>query len=412
MFLYRGGILILSVATALLIAVTTHPASLLGKAVGAAPLRWVGERSYGIYLWHLPVIVFLPAEVLKDSPWRPVLLCTVIVALASLSWALVEDPIRRRGLLGALRRGREHRALAGQRPRREPFPRHAAPRQRAGPRPRGHGRAHRLHGHGPLGLELGGAVADRSQQPAAAPSRRGRDAGRPGDAVRHHLGRAHPLGDDDRAHPDRHGEPQDVLYQRRPCRRLDLGRADEQGLPAQPRRPDRRPVQAVRRGNASTDILGARSIVERWNGQPNAEDGRQDQDGVRLQGLLGVRHGDQRGREPGGRRQHADGQADPAADAARRELAGHVPHRQDAADQGAYAQVQMQKWDDALVAACSTVPEHAGLRLGRRGPGQVVHQRQDPLHDPGLPAARAPHGRGAGHRLPEGRHTAERLPDP
>ena len=49
MFLYRGGILILSVATALLIAVTTHPASLLGKAVGAAPLRWMGERSYGIY---------------------------------------------------------------------------------------------------------------------------------------------------------------------------------------------------------------------------------------------------------------------------------------------------------------------------------------------------------------------------
>ena len=117
MFLYRGGILVLSVATALLIAVATHPASMVGRAIGFLPFRWLGERSYGIYLWHLPVIVFLPATVLEDSPWRPVLLCVVIVALASLSWSLVEDPIRRRGLLGALRRGRENRAWAGQQTR-------------------------------------------------------------------------------------------------------------------------------------------------------------------------------------------------------------------------------------------------------------------------------------------------------
>ncbi|HEU5000844.1 MAG TPA: acyltransferase, partial [Lapillicoccus sp.] len=117
MFLYRGGILVLSVATALLIAVATHPASMIGKAIGFFPLRWLGERSYGIYLWHLPVIVFLPATVLEDSPWRPVLLCVVIVALSALSWSLVEDPIRRRGLLGALRRGRESRAWAGQQTR-------------------------------------------------------------------------------------------------------------------------------------------------------------------------------------------------------------------------------------------------------------------------------------------------------
>ena len=117
MFLYRGGILLLSLATALLIAVSTHPASLIGKAIGVLPLRWIGERSYGIYLWHLPVIVFLPESVLEDSPWRSVLLCVIIVALAALSWSLVEDPIRRRGLLGALRRGREHRAWAGQQTR-------------------------------------------------------------------------------------------------------------------------------------------------------------------------------------------------------------------------------------------------------------------------------------------------------
>ncbi len=112
-FLYRGGILLLSLATALLIAVATHPASLVGRFVGMVPLRWLGERSYGIYLWHLPVIVFLPESVLQDSAWRPVLLLVIIVSLAALSWSLVEDPIRRRGLIGALRRGREHRVWSG-----------------------------------------------------------------------------------------------------------------------------------------------------------------------------------------------------------------------------------------------------------------------------------------------------------
>ena len=68
MSLYHGGILLLSIATALLVAVAVHPGASFGSALGVLPMRWLGERSYGIYLWHLPVIAFLPAEVLAEQP--------------------------------------------------------------------------------------------------------------------------------------------------------------------------------------------------------------------------------------------------------------------------------------------------------------------------------------------------------
>ncbi len=104
--LYRGGILLLSVATALLVAVVVHPASRLAKVMSIAPLVWIGERSYGIYLWHLPIMAFTPASVLADSPaLRGALQVAVTVGLAQLSWVLLEDPIRRHGLRGALERG-------------------------------------------------------------------------------------------------------------------------------------------------------------------------------------------------------------------------------------------------------------------------------------------------------------------
>ncbi len=56
-FLYRGGFLILSFATALAVAAMAHPATRLGPIVGCRPMRWIGQRSYGIYLWHFPIII-------------------------------------------------------------------------------------------------------------------------------------------------------------------------------------------------------------------------------------------------------------------------------------------------------------------------------------------------------------------
>jgi peptidoglycan/LPS O-acetylase OafA/YrhL len=99
-FLYRGGFLVLSLATALLVATLAHPASRLGPLLGARPLRWVGERSYGIYLWHFPIIVLTtPARESPTNLVRNTLQLAAIFAIAALSWKYLENPIRH-GALG------------------------------------------------------------------------------------------------------------------------------------------------------------------------------------------------------------------------------------------------------------------------------------------------------------------------
>ncbi|HYJ68746.1 MAG TPA: acyltransferase family protein [Nocardioidaceae bacterium] len=103
--LYRGGFLLLSLATALVVAVVSYPGSLLGSAFGVPPLRWIGERSYGIYLWHMPVVAFTPPSLLDGvSVPLVVLQVALTLALAALSWQLIENPIRQHGFIEALRR--------------------------------------------------------------------------------------------------------------------------------------------------------------------------------------------------------------------------------------------------------------------------------------------------------------------
>ncbi len=98
-----GGLLLLSLATAVLVGAAVHPASVVGPVLGVLPLRWIGERSYGIYLWHLPVVAFMPHGVLAAHPLlRAGGQLALIILLSALSWAVLENPIRRHGLLGAL----------------------------------------------------------------------------------------------------------------------------------------------------------------------------------------------------------------------------------------------------------------------------------------------------------------------
>ncbi|MFD2333345.1 acyltransferase family protein [Cohnella sp. GCM10020058] len=100
-FLYKGGLVLLSLCAAALVAVVAHPDSRLGVWLGCGPLRWIGKRSYGIYLWHYPVIALSEKQVNTDGPepLRIALQLAVSVALAALSYRYVENPIRRHGLV-------------------------------------------------------------------------------------------------------------------------------------------------------------------------------------------------------------------------------------------------------------------------------------------------------------------------
>jgi len=95
-FLYRGGFVVLSLATVLVLMPLTHPACRLGKWMGVLPLRWVGVRSYGIYLWQTPVIVLTTPQGVQhqDDLVRSLMQVAAIFAISALSWRFVEEPIR------------------------------------------------------------------------------------------------------------------------------------------------------------------------------------------------------------------------------------------------------------------------------------------------------------------------------
>ena len=101
-FLYRGGFIVLAIAVVMTVGSMAHPASRLGPIVGCSPMRWVGTRSYGIYLWHFPVIVLTTPEG-SSSPGLALAVVQVAATLgiAALSWRFVEDPIRH-GAIGRL----------------------------------------------------------------------------------------------------------------------------------------------------------------------------------------------------------------------------------------------------------------------------------------------------------------------
>ena len=118
-FIYRGGLVVLSVATAAVVAAVACPGSLVGQLLAWRPLRWIGVRSYGIYLWHYPVIVLTtPAGAGEDLP-RAAAQIAASVALAALSWRFIEEPVRHGALgrlwarRGSLRRGAWHARLPG-----------------------------------------------------------------------------------------------------------------------------------------------------------------------------------------------------------------------------------------------------------------------------------------------------------
>lgn len=102
-FLYQGGFALVGVATAALIVAATHERSPLAEGLGTPVLRWVGVRSYGIYLWHWPVMVLTRPGV--DVPLDGVPLfamqVAITLALAEGSYRWVEKPIRE-GALGRL----------------------------------------------------------------------------------------------------------------------------------------------------------------------------------------------------------------------------------------------------------------------------------------------------------------------
>ena len=107
---FRGGILLASLATTALLLVVVERPGRLRAVLELPPARWVGARSYGIYLWHWPVFLVIGAD-LPVAPGGTTYLLTrlwcvvVTFVVADLSYRFVETPVRRHGFAGSVRLG-------------------------------------------------------------------------------------------------------------------------------------------------------------------------------------------------------------------------------------------------------------------------------------------------------------------
>ena len=94
--LWQGGDLAAAFCFMVLIAAVAHPGTGLGEALGVQPLRWIGERSYGIYLWHWPVVELMRpgVDISWTGPGVVVAQAAIVLCAAELSYRFVEQPIR------------------------------------------------------------------------------------------------------------------------------------------------------------------------------------------------------------------------------------------------------------------------------------------------------------------------------
>ena len=98
-----GSLLGMGIIQALLPDVRGGTSGLFRGLLSLAPLRWIGQRSYGIYLWHWPLMVLTHYTFgAARSPWVNVGVLFLTLIVAGLSYMYVEQPVRHLGFRGAL----------------------------------------------------------------------------------------------------------------------------------------------------------------------------------------------------------------------------------------------------------------------------------------------------------------------
>jgi peptidoglycan/LPS O-acetylase OafA/YrhL len=109
--LYRIAFPLAGIFGCLVLISLVHPASRFAPIISTAPFRWVGQRSYGIYIWHWVIFqVTRPSVDLSGQTWALYLARVLLVlALADISLRWVEIPFRQ-GLVQDWFRGMKYRS--------------------------------------------------------------------------------------------------------------------------------------------------------------------------------------------------------------------------------------------------------------------------------------------------------------
>ena len=97
-FWYRGGQFVGTILTVLVIYTVSGRKIWLSRFLSNPVLKWIGDRSYSIYLWHYPIILLI-SKGIKASWWITLIEIVLSVVLAELSYRFIETPIRH-GIIG------------------------------------------------------------------------------------------------------------------------------------------------------------------------------------------------------------------------------------------------------------------------------------------------------------------------
>lgn len=96
-FTYRGGMLLFTVLSTVLVATVAHPASHLNRVLTNPVFKYVGQRSYGIYLYQFPVMIFYETKVKNIGDHlllNSLIEVALILIVTELSYRFIENPMR------------------------------------------------------------------------------------------------------------------------------------------------------------------------------------------------------------------------------------------------------------------------------------------------------------------------------
>ena len=97
-FWYRGGQFVGTILTVLMVYAVSGRKTWLSRFLSTPVLKWIGDRSYSVYLWHYPIILLI-SKGIKASWWITLIEIVLSVVLAELSYRFIETPIRH-GIIG------------------------------------------------------------------------------------------------------------------------------------------------------------------------------------------------------------------------------------------------------------------------------------------------------------------------
>lgn len=93
---YKGGMFWFTILAAILVATVAHPGSDMNRLLSNPVFSYIGKRSYGIYLYQFPVMIFYESRIsIGDHPlFNAIIEVILIMVVTEASYQLIESPLR------------------------------------------------------------------------------------------------------------------------------------------------------------------------------------------------------------------------------------------------------------------------------------------------------------------------------